>query len=219
MNRKVLTPVVVVLLAAVVLGAYLLGARHNQPENAKQNASQSVTTSKTGSVKLAGGVQITDNKGDSVSVSLTDTIPTTQCNNPGQGVEGYIIQLTITNTGSSVLTTLNGPETNNYQAMNAVTLVDRSGTPYDDTANDCGFTDYIGSAGCSNSTFTMDLSPGASAMWCPQIDFPQGDVLAEVQFDATTYFSPAFADSSHPTAYWKIKPNTVFTGNPLPGST
>jgi hypothetical protein len=137
-------------------------------------------------------VSLSDNSGNAVQATLVqvgndgadaDTFPRSCLS--GQDDALVFVELSLTNNGSSVLTSGDDFGTS---IGDGTTLVDASSVPYQVNHCDSFSNSTDAAALCAGSSTSIDLSPGDSATVCPVFIIPATTDLNEVQFDASNAF-------------------------------
>jgi hypothetical protein len=210
MRRSVTILIAILVVAGLVFGGYLYGRDHS-PTTAHGSVSLTIpkTTIDTSPGPAPCGTNeacfdFTDKSGDGVTATLDGYMPVSNCATREVGGGSYLVAIAFTNTGTSILTT----DGDSYES--AVTLIDPSSTAYSDNlGGSCGYQNApVAMSLCKNSAYILDLTPGASAIWCPTITFPANSTLEKIQFNATEFFSSAFTESGiSNTVTWSVGSN------------
>ncbi|MGC2175404.1 MAG: hypothetical protein WA614_08075 [Acidimicrobiales bacterium] len=199
MARKLFVLVTVLVVIGLVVGAYFYGRDHPVKALAAPKTTTTTTTTTTKPTSIADTncgtngdcLTITDKVGDAITVTLDGEEAVSSCNTPQSGGGSYLVVLHLDNSGTTILSTSG----DTYD--DAVTLIDTSSTAYSENyGGSCGYQNApVTLAQCKNSAYIVDLTPGASAVWCPMVTFPATSTLTKIQFNASDFFSPAFGQS------------------------
>jgi hypothetical protein len=169
------------IMALALAGVLLASCGSGGAALSTTTSTQTVSTTQGASDNAPG--ELSDGSGSAIHVSLLQYMALSGCS-PGSVVVAFRIR----NIGSTLLTTPT------YLDSGAVSLVDSSSTPWTQIdGNGCSDLDNTSAMGvCAHSTGLMDLSPGNWGTWCPEVTFPRTSTLAQIQFNASLFFSPAF---------------------------